>query len=261
MLSLLPLLTLLLSAAHAEPEMIRETFQTYLRYASLPVPTPSASQLAKLDAGEVVKMEISGGESAPDGAMVLVVSSLSRVALWLGSADSHGDEPHIIAHHLPLQGGEMFRWYGLVDLPRPFSDRHFLIRTVINRRLPAAQPGMWERAWDLEAGGRETMRAVVAQGGVQGLSLETFDAAIYTPSNRGAWLFLDLPDGRTLFGYHAVSSLGGEIPDGLVTRYVFWGLDEVVKSVVERAQKVAQHYRGSHAPILGGDGQPIPRFP
>ena len=38
----------------------------------------------------------------------------------------------------------------------------------------------------------------------------------------GAWLFLDLDDGRTLFGYHASSSLGGEIPDAVVARYAFW---------------------------------------
>jgi hypothetical protein len=253
-------LSLLISTTLAG-EPIIETMKSYLEHASLPIPLPTPAQLEKLNAGEVAKVRISGGPGASDGAMVLRVTELSRQALWLGSADSHGEETNLIDHHLPKRGDEMFRWYGLVDLPRPFADRHFLIRTIVNTALPAALPGMWERSWSLEPGGQETMRGLVAAGQVDGVSTEMFDAAIYTPTNHGAWLFLELPDGRTLFGYHAATSLGGEIPDGMVTRYVFWGLDEIVRTVFMRAKEIESHYRDGHPTITGGDGRPIPLFP
>ena len=221
---------------------------------------PSASELARLASGEVVKKLIPGKPGAPDGGMVLKTTELSRQALWLGSADSHGEERRLVAHHMPLQGDEMLRWYGLVDLPRPFADRHFLIRTIINTGLSSAEPTMWERTWSLEPGGEATMRGEVARGAVPGVTVERFDAALFTPANSGGWLFLDLPDGRTLFGYHGVTSMGGEIPDGLASRYAFWGLDEIVRTVFERAAQIESHYVAGHEPIRGGDGRVLPYY-
>jgi len=252
------LLLLLLSLASAS---VREALELHAQHTVLPIPMPSDAQLAELESGGVVKVRLPGSPGAPDGAMILAVSELSREALWLGSADSHGEEDRVTAHHLPLRGPEMFRWYGLVDLPRPFADRHFLIRTVINTALSAAQPGMWERAWNLEPSGQQTMRELVVSGTVAGVTPERFDASVYTPTNRGAWLMLDLDDGRTLFGYHAATSLGGDIPDAIVARYAFWGLDEIARTVFSRARAITSHYRAGHAPVRGGAGEPVPFYP
>ena len=246
------------TALSASP--VEDAIRTLQQHSPDPIPMPNANQLADLAQGTPVKMRIPGKPGAPDGAMILVVSELSRQALWLGSADSHGEEQRLIAHDMPLQGNEMFRWYGLVDLPRPFADRHFLIKTVINTRLAAQEAGMWERTWTLEPNGEATMRAEVVRGAVAGVGVEQFDAALFTPANSGGWLVLDLPDGRTLFGYHAVTSLGGDIPDGLVSRYAFWGLDEVLRTVFERAAAIEQHYTGDHPLILGGDGRLVPHY-
>ncbi|MDG1480402.1 MAG: hypothetical protein P8R54_12465 [Myxococcota bacterium] len=251
-------------SALAEPldsAAVRSVLLDYAPHASHPIPVLSDAQLDRLLEGRVVKLRTPSEGRAPDGAMAMVITDHSRVDLWLGSIDSEhfGTDSSLISHHLPLRGEELFRWYGYVALPAPVTDRHFLIQTTINPTLPQQRAGMWERSWGLEAGLVETMRPVVAAGEIAGLSLEAFDAAISVPVNLGAWIFLDLPDGRTVFGYHCASSLGGEIPDALVTRYVFWGLDRLVERVLESARQMPTHYTIDHAPLIGGDGVPIPR--
>ncbi len=255
------LLTLPALAEPLDSAAVRAVILDYTPHASHPIPALSDAQVGRLLDGRVVKMRLPSEGQAPDGAMAMVITDLPRADLWLGSMDAEhfGTDSSLISHHLPLRGGELFRWYGYVDLPPPVTDRHFLIQTTINHALPRQDPGMWERSWGLEAGFVETMRPSVAAGEVAGLSPETFETAIAVPVNFGAWIFLDLPDGRTLFGYHCASSLGGEIPDALVTRYVFWGLDRLVARVLESASEMPAHYTAGHAPLIGGDGAPIPR--
>jgi hypothetical protein len=257
------LLALILSARTAPLDVtaIRTALATYTPYASHPIPALSNEQLERLLSGKVVKLRLPSQGRAPDGAMALVITELPRVDLWLGSMDDahFGTDSSLIIHQLPLLGDELFRWYGFVDLPPPVTDRHFLIRTTINRRLPQAASGMWERSWGLEPGFVQTMRPAVAAGQVAGLTLEQFDSAVAVPINYGAWIFIDLPDGRTLFAYHCASSLGGEVPDSLVTRYVFWGLDRLVKRVLDTAAQMPRHYVAGHEPMIGGDGQVVLR--
>jgi hypothetical protein len=258
------LLGVALAAAPLTDAQLAGAVREFQGHAHHPVPLPDVRQREKLLAGEVVRMRLPSDDGAPVGAMALVLSDLSKQELWLGTADDDDSDPpeELIIHHLPLVGDEMFRWYGHVDMPGPIADRHFLIRTTVNREVAAATGGrMWSRHWDMEADGLETMRAKVAAGGVPGLAPETFAASIWVPYNRGTWFFLDLPDGRTLLGYQATASVGGSFPDGLVNRYVYWGLERIMDEVVEKARQAKGHYKAGHAPIGGGDGQPIPPYP
>ena len=262
---LLWLLTLLqpVAAGELSAAVIREKMSAYAPHASHPLPALTDEQLRRLLDGRVIKMRLPSEGEAPDGAMAMVISELSRVELWLGSMDAEhfGTDESLTIHHLPLQAGELFRWYGFVDLPAPVADRHFLIRTTINPSLPAASENtMWERSWALEPGFVDTMRPAVAAGEVAGLELKAYEAAVAVPVNFGAWIFIDLPDGRTLFGYHCATSLGGEIPDRLVTRYVFWGLEGLIARIIKSAQAMPTHYGAAHAPMTGGDGKPVARY-
>jgi hypothetical protein len=254
-------LTAIGSALAAAPDAAT-AFATYQRYASLSIPTPSAGDIAKLEQGKIVKVRFDGGPGAPTGALGMVLVDLPRADLWLGSMDDDFTvHKGLIAYDLPTHGGELFRWYGHLDLPAPFSDRHFVIRTTVNQTLPAATDNtMWERAWAIEAGGDALMRPVVAAGQVAGLDAERFDRAVYTPTNRGAWIFLDVAANRTLFVYHCATSLGGNIPDGPVTRYIFWGIDEIMKTVIDQARQMPTHYRAGHKQWPGGDGPLIPLY-
>lgn len=238
---------------------IRE-FQLHAHYS---LPLPDAKRRAQLIDGKLVKMRLPSADGEPVGALAMVVSDLSKAELWVGSADGDmGDPPdEVISHDLPLLGGEMFRWYGYVRLPAPITDRHFLIQTTVNRPLEKETNGrMWSRHWAMEPGGLDTARELVAQGAVKGVSMDRFDAAVWVPHNTGAWLFLDLPDGRTLLGYQATASLGGGFPDGLVSRTLYWGLERLMSEVVGQAHQARAHYRVGHAPIIAGDGLPLPVF-
>jgi len=256
------LLFLALSApTHAAPD-VAAAFTTYQAHARFAVPAPTADQIAKLEAGKIVRVRVAGSADAPTGAMGMVLTDVPRQNLWLGSIDDDfAEHESLVVHDLPTVGDEMFRWYGFVDLPAPVSDRHFLIRTTVNRALPTATENtMWARHWSIEAGGEDLMRPEAHAGRIDRVTGQSFDRAIFTPTNLGAWIFLDVEGGQTLFIYHAATSLGGSIPDAAVTRYVYWGLSEIIETVLSQARAMPTHYRAGHKQWLGGDGQPIPFY-
>ena len=67
-----------------------------------------------------------------------------------------------------------------------------------------------------------------------------------------------LPNDQTLFGDHASSSLGGEIPDKMVNWCVMRTLGDVVDEVRTGAQMMRTHDVAGHEPIQSGSGAPVP---
>jgi len=253
------------AAALTDADLMR-TIALWRKHSKLPIPMPSLKERAILLSGKLLKSWLPPRGNAPVGAMGMVVSDLPRDHLWLGSADGEhmsdeGEEAKLIAHHLPRTGDEMFRWYGFVDLPSPFADRHFLIRTTVNTQLARnTDDRCWERTWALETDGVATMRPIVEAGQVEGLTLSRFDRAIFVPANLGGWASMKLPNGQTLFCYHASSSLGGEIPDKLVNRVVMLTLGNIVNEVVRHAGQMGTHYTAGHPPIQSGRGGTVPLY-
>jgi len=253
------------TGAITDADLLR-AFTVWRQHSKQPFAVPDAGARAVLLEGKILKRRLPPRNGAPDGAMALVVTDYSQADMWLGSADGKhiggsSEEGDLITYDLPKKGDEMFRWYGLVDLPVPFSDRHFLIRTTVNSAMSrATDNACWERTWVLEKDGLDTMRPIVAAGKVKGLTLKRFESAIYVPANIGGWLALKLPGGKTLFGYHASSSAGGEIPDKAVSRLVFWGLGRLMADVIGHAARMRSHYVGGHSPIKSGDGGLVPLY-
>ena len=102
------------------------------------------------------------------------------------------------------------------------------------------------------------MRPAIGAGRVPGITTEMMDSAIYTPRNEGAWFFMALGD-HTLFGYHATTVVGGDIPEGLFSQVVYSGLDSLLKDLATRAEEtVPAHYVKGHELLPGGDGRNIP---
>lgn len=256
------LLALASSPAHADPAEVAAAWAEYRTRATFPVPELDDKELAQLDAGELVKLRLPREGVVPVGAMVLMVTEQSQQDMWLASLDSDQDYPDdFLFFELPVLGSELQRWYGFMDIPAPFDDRHFVVRTTINTEVAAETGGrIWERWWRLDETGKATMRPKVEAGEVGKLDLETFDKAEYLPANRGAWIFVRMPEGRLLFGYHTAASLGGAIPDGLVTGYLFRGLDKIALDTQARAEAMRQHYTGGHKVLMGGTGQPVSRY-
>ena len=117
----------------------------------------------------------------------------------------------------------------------------------------------WEHPWRLNPDGVSVARPLVARGEVDGLDLDTFDAALYTPVNHGALVFIALPDDHSLMAYDVTSVIGGSIPARLVAEFVRAGMERNLRSVEERAREVIPgHYRAGHEPVLGADGAAVP---
>jgi hypothetical protein len=119
---------------------------------------------------------------------------------------------------------------------------------------------MWGRHWEDVEGGQAIMAARVKAGAVPGVSQERFDNAVWVPLTEGAWFFIGLPDGRTLFGYQARASFGGSVPDGVVNKMIYWGLGRLMGDVLSDAEGVRQHYRAGHKPLPGPDAKPMPVY-
>jgi hypothetical protein len=264
MRALLPLLGAALAAPSLTDADVVSALTEFQRHAHFTVPMPGPRRRGQLIDGQIIKLRLPSEDGAPVGAMALLISDLSKEELWLGTCDDEGgaDTPEeLTVHHLTPVGDEMFRWYGYVRLPSPIADRHWLIQTSVDTARAAATGGrMWSRYWEMEPGGEATARAEVASGRVRGVTADLFDKAVWTPHNTGTWLFVDLPDGRSMLGYQATASMGGNFPDGLVNRYVYWGLESVMKDVLKKAGRARGHYVKGHPPIDGGDKRPLPPF-
>ena len=120
----------------------------------------------------------------------------------------------------------------------------------------------WEHPWRLNPDGIAVARPLVARGAVEGLDVAAFDAALYTPVNQGALVFIALPESQSLMAYDVTSVIGGSIPDRLVAEFVRISMERSLRAVEQRAREVIPgHYRAGHPPVLGADGVPVPFYP
>lgn len=247
------------SMATTDAELV-DTLRRFNAVAQTPLPALSESQRAHLLRGDVVKLM----EPQPDGnlrVVGLIVTDRSRDSMWLSTQDHHFAGGQAIEAPVYLRPNES-SWYALLDLPAPFRDRHWVIEIHDNVALAKENGAFWEHPWRLNPDGVAVARPMVERGEVPGLDLSTFDAAIYTPVNHGALVFLALPDGGCLMAYDVTSVVGGNIPARLVAEFVRVGMERNLRGVEERAREVIPgHYRAGHEPVIGADGSAIPFFP
>ena len=143
--------------------------------------------------------------------------------------------------------------YQALDLPFPFSDRHWVLEISSNPEL-LQRTGAWERTWSLDP--RATGALVDVPSGVR---LDPGEA-VWTPENDGGWLLVPMGDSGTLVVYQARTDIGGMIPDDLVTRYAIARLDEMMAQTTALAERAPRHYVGPHEPIHGPDAIPLPTW-
>jgi hypothetical protein len=231
----------------------------YSAGARFPLPELTAAQLKRLLAGKVVKVREALEEDSPQRAIGLIRSDLDRESLWLATRDPHMVQlDELTEQQLTPPGQWPAVWYQLLDLPRPFSDRHWVIDVTDTHTLATASENRcWEHAWVLSPEGPRIGQEAVEAGRVPGITPDQAAAAIYTPVNHGAWLAISLADGGTVLGYHATSVIGGRIPDKLVADYTMLTLGNLLRGVIERVPEVLPHYDAAHLPIEGADGQVI----
>lgn len=253
------LLPTVLAATPAEVEAALTRFQGV---AAMPLAPLSDTQVAALAAGEVVARL----EKRPDGhhrAVGVAVCDVPKEAMWLATQDPHftGDDEAIEAEveKRPHRGV----WYGILDLPKPFSDRHWVIESWDEVELARTSGDtIWEHPWRLRAGETSRVRARIEAGEVEGLTLEMYEAAIETPLNEGALVFLSLSERESLFVYHVTSDVGGAVPERMVAGFVKRTMTDHIRNLQKRARDVVPaHYRGDHAPVPGFREGAVPLYP
>ncbi|MCO4769857.1 MAG: hypothetical protein KDA24_07475 [Deltaproteobacteria bacterium] len=267
LLGLVLCLPLRLTAYEIAPQAVRDeaalrsSLADFNAGARFPLPALTDAQLERLAAGKVLKVrQVSEDGDEPQRAIGLLRTAHPAAALWLSARDVHFtavDELVEVKLTPPAQWPAV--WYQLLDMPRPFSDRHWVVDVTDTHSLATATGGRcWEHAWVLSEHGPTVAADAVGAGRVPGIDSDRIEDAIYTPVNHGAWLVIDLGDGTSLLGYHVTSVIGGAIPDKLVADYTLFTLGKMLKGVAERVPTVVDHYDAAHPPIEGGDGKALP---
>jgi hypothetical protein len=256
---------LLAVLAHAiEPGEVQERLAAFNAGARYPLPTLQPADVKRLVEGKLVKLrEQPKKQGLPQRLIGLRIVDHPKEKLFLAASDPHSEvNDDFTERWLEPRDGWPRVWYQYLDLSWPFTDRHWVVDVSDNHALAAATGNMaWEHWWALSKGGLARARVDVAAGKVGGIDLGSFDAAVKLPVNTGAWLYISLPDDRTLFGFHVQTVVGGNVPDKLVVEYAYMTLDKVVSGTAERAPEAAAHYDAAHAasaPVPGGDGKPLP---
>ena len=245
--------------------LLREAMSAFNAQAHFPLPKLSVSERQELLAGEVVRVfdQPSAAPEAPRRATGLLIVNQPRDAVWVAVMDPHyvqSDQATEV--RVAFEAPDRSRWYGIMDLPRPFADRHWIVDVDNNHTLAHASDNKaWEHPWRLRAEGAAELPDLLASGKLKGIPEEAVADAVYTPVNHGAWLVIALDAQHTLLGYHATSVVGGSIPESLVARFVHASLSSMLRGAAERAtERVRGHYIDGHKPIVGGDGKPLARF-
>ena len=245
-------LTLQASAApQAGPPSTEELVEAWARVgpsiASMsPVPvTLNRQDFETISNARIAKRRIR--EAGPDRALGAMWVPIERNKIWVAILDDIHD--HLLSSLTETRLGVSDQGHKLLyqhlDLPWPAQNRQMVIEIQNNLPISTSTDGMlWERSWTLAE---------------PSLMKQADASAVWVPMTNGAWLLFPVQDG-TVVVYHARSTIGGRIPDELVTRWAMATLDEMMLHIVDRAGQIRDHYTAAHEIIIGGDEKPIPYF-
>ena len=249
----------------ATPADIQAAMGDFNRSARYRLPRLGSAHLDALSAGQTVRVMDQPAEDpeSPRRASAFVVVPLPRTQVWVGCQDLHFTQSDLVQEVKVAGSPPRTTWYGLLDLPRPIADRQWMVEVIDNAPLALATGDRaWEHAWSL-TGDPDQALALAQAGRLPGVDPNAVAEAVWTPVNQGAWIAIALSPEETLLGYHATSTVGGNLPEKLVLQWVHSGLERLLEGVVQRArEKVPVHYRAGHSGIvLGANGKPIPYYP
>ncbi len=229
--------------------------------ADCPLPLLNPRQRGRLLSGDTVKMVRPIGEGLFQ-IFGMRIAAHDRDALWLASQDPHfAGESQVIEAFVSGEGDRQ-TWYGLLDLPRPWTDRHWVVTNWNNHAMARDSDNVfWEHPWRIHGAGLHQVRAMVEREEIPELTGEQFSRAIPVRANSGAWAFIRLADDHTLMAGVSVFSLGGVVPERLVAEYMGRLIDQHLVELDALANaEVEAHYTGNHPLVPGGDGTPVPLY-
>ena len=255
------LLTLLSAAAGAD---LRDELARFNTHADIPLPVLTESQLAVLSSGEIVRFI---EPQSNDNLRVFGFAVLQAPMVSLYIASQHpryaSTATAMLTEYEISTSGDRGVWYGLIDLPRPFTDRHWVVNNWNNHAIAATTANVqWEHLWQLHPEGIEPARPAMARGEIGDIDAEQFNAAIALPVSEGGLVLINLGGGSTLVAVHSMLDLGGSVPERPLAEFARRSMTDYFVDLKARAlTEVPQHYRaGVSASLIGADGQVIPYF-
>ncbi len=208
--------------------------------ASTELMLPGERDRLKLQRGDVVSMRQTmqfeaGVEVQRVSAYVVVPAERTRVwVATLGSGERHASRLTEISISSDGEGGAL--WYQHLNLPWPFADRHWVIRTEKNLALAEETDDLvWEHRWALATNSTDHARELLQSVGTNAISSSDFDRSLYLTINKGGWVMMPLAADHTLVCVYATAELGGRMPDGIVARMTRKQLEKSLGDLGRRA--------------------------
>lgn len=217
------------------------------------VPTLSQDEVKRLRSGKTIGRRLAS-EGEVDGALGIAFMPLSTEAVWVGGLDDQHAQLAAGLTEVWLPGTNLERkiLYQHLDVPAPFSDRHWVVQIRSNAPLYAASEGkIWERYWDLDPRPLSELMLELEEGAVD---LE--DDTLTTPVNRGRWTIVQVSDGVYVL-YEVYTDIGGPVPEELMVRFAMLSLEQFMGTLEEVGTKAPEHYAGDHYLIRRPDLSPI----
>jgi hypothetical protein len=256
----MPLLLASIAIAVPVPAELAAAWQTFDREArsasSVPALRPTAGDWRAVAAGEIITYTLPARDELTPHMAALGYIDQPIESVWLAVVDAQHlrELPGVLQHELPGSTRTHRILYQHLDLPLPFTDRHWLIHVRSNGRLHTVSNGSaWERAWRLDDEGEGALKRLSPELRERG------EGAIFTPVNEGGWLMVRAGFG-TLIVYHLRTHIGGYIPPALVESFARSRFDDLIETVAEVCAELPRHYRGAHAPIFGPAGAAMATF-
>ena len=258
------LLSLAFADVTASTAEVQNTISKFNTGAHFKLPTLTPAQLVELQQGNVVSiLDDSAGVDAPRRAVGFMLSEVSQKQLWLACQD-----PHAVLNsstkelRTKINADQSAHWYGFMDLPWPFSDRHWMVKSWNTTSLAKQSNNqLWEHPWDLLPNGATEIKPFIDSGKLSGVTLDLVNEAVYTPVSNGAWAVATVNSHTRLIVYHATTVVGGSIPESTAVRYTVITLEDMMTDMEKRAiEWVPKHYVSGHVGVLGGDNEIIPTF-
>ncbi|MFT5587243.1 MAG: hypothetical protein ACI9VR_004851 [Cognaticolwellia sp.] len=217
------------------------------------VPVLSQGDLARLRSGKTIGRRLES-EGEVDGALGIAFMPLSTEAVWVGGLDDRHAQlaAGLTEVWLPGTNTERKILYQHLDVPQPFSDRHWVVQIRSNAELYAASEGkVWERYWDLDPRPLSDLMLELPEGAIE-LESDT----LTTPVNRGRWTIVRASDGVFVL-YEVFTDIGGPVPEELMVRFAMLSLNEFMGTLEEVGTGAPEHYAGDHYIIRRPDLSPI----
>ena len=258
-------LSLFSAATAATVEEISAAIEEFNQYAKFPFPALSQKQLNALADRELVRrLDAKGSSDSPYRVMGFLVTDVPRDHFWVACQDpDFSATPGITEKAMGFQPPDKLRWYGVMNLPTPFEDRHWVVDVSNNHAMAqATENRMWEHLWELVPDTRVVAREFVAAGNIDGVDLDRFDKAVELAGNEGAWAAIRLPDSLTLIGFYTSLNLAGNIPESLAARFGNATMKTMMFRMEERGKTVIpSHYvEPLQCHVFGGDGSRMGGF-